>query len=786
MIRNFIKLGWRNLISNKGFTFLNILGLATGIAATAIILLWIDYEVRFDTFHKKVGRIFDTYNLDNNNGKWSAWNTTPKVMASVIQQDYSDVETTARVNWGNDALFSYGEKRIKATGNIVDSTFLNIFSFPLKKGQANQVLQGTNSIVITESLANEIFGKEEPVGKTVLINNEYNFIVTGILEDLPPNTQFKFKYLVPWAFARQMGDDDTFWGNNSTQTFVLLKNAVDSSAFNRKIRSLRKKYDSESPDMLTFLYPFSKSHLFGNFVNGKASGGRIEVIRMFGMIAAFVLIIACINFINLSTARSEKRAREVGIRKTVGASRVSIIMQFLGESMLISFLAFLVAMLIVYLALPWFNGLVGVQLKIDLFNHIFWIGAFGIIFFTGLLAGFYPAFYLSSFNPVFVLKGTFKKVNAVFTPRKVLVVMQFAFAISLIIATIIVKEQIKNAQNRNAGYNKNNLVYSFMEGDAEKNYGLIRQELIQSGIAVSVTKSNSPFTENWTNSWGIGWQGKPENEKTLVDRFYVDESLISTTGLKLVQGRDFDLKKYPTDSNAAIINKTALKLMNFKDPIGQSILDNGEDWHIIGVVEDFVVRSPFRPITPLIIFGAKGWFNVINVKFSQSKPVADNLAAMEKIFKKFNPEFPFNYQFVDEQYASKFNDEKRTETLAGLFAALAIIISCLGLFGLASYMAEVKTKEIGIRKVLGASVQGITYLLSVDFLKLVFVSFCIAAPMAWYAMHQWLQGYAYRISLHWWMFALAGILSLLIAFATVSFQAIRAALVNPIKSLRTE
>jgi putative ABC transport system permease protein len=786
MFKNYLKLAWRNLVNNKGFTFLNILGLATGIAATAVILLWIDFEVGFDKFHKKADRIFEAYNLDLNNGKWNTWNTTPKVMAQVIQQDYPEVETTSRFNWGNDALFSYGDKRIKATGNIVDSTFLNIFSFPLKSGQPQQVLQGTNSLVLTESLANEIFGKEEPVGKTILINNQHNFIVTGVLKDLPANTQFSFRFLVPWAYARQLGFDDTFWGNNSTRTFVVLKDGVQLSAFNKKLKALRKKYDSESPDMQTFLYPFSRAHLYASFENGKEVGGRVEIIRMFSLIAAFVLIIACINFMNLSTARSEKRAREVGIRKTVGASRFSIMLQFLGESMLISLLAFIMGLLLVYLALPWFNELVKVKLEVKFSNPLFWFGAAGIILFTGILAGFYPAFYLSSFNPLLVLKGTFKKVNAVVTPRKVLVILQFSFAITLIISTIIVKQQIRNAQNRNAGYNKDNLVYSFIEGDAEKNFLLIRQELMQSGTAVSVTRSNSPFTENWTNSWGIGWQGKPETDKTLVDRFYVDESLITTTGIRLLKGRDFDLKKYPTDSNAVIINQTALNLMNFKEPLGQILLDNGEEWHVIGVVEDFVVRSPFRPITPLVIMGAKGWFNVINVKFNSARSVSANLAEMERIFRKYNPEFPFNYQFVDEQYASKFNDEKRTETLAGLFAVLAIIISCLGLFGLASYMAELKTKEIGIRKVLGANVAGITFLLSFDFLKLVFISFCIAAPVAWFAMGQWLEGYSYRIELHWWMFALAGILSIIIAFATVSFQAVRAAMANPVKSLRTE
>ncbi|HSK13236.1 MAG TPA: ABC transporter permease [Phnomibacter sp.] len=787
MFRNYFKIAWRNLVINKGSATLNILGLATGIAATTIILLWIEYEVRFEKFHENIDRIHVAYNCDTDGkgGKW-AWNTTPKVMASAIQQDYPEVETTTRVNWSNHVLFSYGEKRIKVPGNIVDSTFLNVFSFPLVTGQPDQVLQGSNSLVLTESLAKQIFDNEDPIGKTLLVNNEYSLMVTGVLKDLPANTQFIFEFLAPWSFLRQIGYDDTYWGNNSTKTYVMLKEGTKLDGINAKLKDLRKKYNPEAAEMETFLYPFASEHLYGRFENGVPAGGRIEIIRMFTIIAAFVLLIACINFMNLSTARSEKRAREVGIRKTIGAGRSSLIAQFLGESVFISLISFLAGLAIVYMALPWFNDLVKVKLTIDLKNSLYWMGAAVIILFTGVMAGVYPAFYLSSFDPVGVLKGTFKKVHAVVTPRKVLVVLQFTLAIILIISTLIVRQQIRNAQNRQAGYDRTDLVYSFMEGDAEKNYSLIRQELLSSGTAVAVSKTNSPITENWTNTSGIEWQGKPEGDKTVIDRFMADDGIVNTVGLKLIEGRDLDLTKYPTDSSAIILNETALKLMGFKDPIGQIIRDDGRDWHVIGVVEDFVVRSPFMKVTPMVIQGAHGWFNVITVKLNPERTTSANLAAMEKIFKKFNPEFPFNYEFVDVQYANKFNDEKRTETLATLFAALAIIISCLGLFGLASYMAELKTKEIGIRKVLGASVSGITFLLSAGFLKLVLISFIIAAPVAWYAMHKWLQGYPYRIDLHWGMFLLAGALAMLIAFLTVSYQAIKAAVADPVRSLRTE
>ncbi len=787
MYLSYLKLAWRNFLSNKGFTLLNILGLATGIAATAIILIWIEYEVSYDKFHEKGDRTFIAYNLDKNTqGEYWAWNTTPKIMASAIQQDYPEVEKTTRVNWSYSALFSYEDKRIKAGGNIVDSTFLSVFTFPLITGKPEQVLMEPNNIVITKSFAQELFSNENAIGKTILLDNANSFTVSGVLEDLPSNSMFTFKYLVPWAFARQTGDDDDYWGNNSTSTYVLLKEGTKIDAFNKKIKNLREKYDSDSPAMETFLYPLNRMHLYGNFEGRNESGGLIDGIRLFSIIAIFVLIIACINFMNLSTARSEKRAKEVGIRKTIGAGRGSLIAQFLGESLLVSFISFLVGIGIIFIMLPWFNDLVGVKLTLDIGNFYYWLAGLGIVLVTGLFAGVYPAFYLSSFQPVFVLKGTFKKLNAVFTPRKILVVTQFSFAIILIISTIIVRQQIRNAQNREAGYNKTDLVYSFMEGDAEKNYLSIKNELLSTGTAIAVTKTNSPITENWTNTWGIQWQGKPEGDKTLVDRFMVDDGIVKTAGLKLLQGRDFDLSKYPTDSNGVLLNESALKLMAFEDPIGQVIQDNGYDWHVIGVVEDFVVRSPFQKVTPMVIQGARGWFNVITLKLNPKNTVKKNLANMETIFKKYNPEFPFNYLFVDDEYALKFENEKRTETLSTLFASLAIIISCLGLFGLASYMTELKTKEIGIRKVLGASVPGIAYLMSIGFLKLVFISFLIAAPISWYAMDQWLATYPYRVNLHWTMFLSAGVLTMVIAFGTVGYQAIRAAVANPVKSLRSE
>jgi len=422
-------------------------------------------------------------------------------------------------------------------------------------------------------------------------------------------------------------------------------------------------------------------------------------------------------------------------------------------------------------------------------NIYAWLAFTGFILFTGLLAGSFPAFFLSSFQPVKVLKGTFKKANAMVTPRKVLVVLQFTSAIVLIICTIIVKQQIDYARNRETGYNKDNLVYTFMTGTTAKNYSLIKNELLESGVARSVTRTNSPLTERWSNGWGQDWEGKDPNDKTSFDRYLSDEGLGVTAGLQFVQGRDFDLKQYPTDSTGLIINESALKVMKFKDPIGKVVGDLGINWHIVGVIKDFILTSPYEPTRPILICGAKSsfmTFRVIQIKLNGDHATAKNLAMAETIFRKYNPEYPFEYKFVDESYAQKFENEQRQGTLAALFAGLTIFISCLGLFGLAAYMAENRIREIGVRKVLGASITGITTLLSKDFVKLVIISFIIAAPLSYWCMSKWLQSYEYRVSIQWWVFALACCLSIAIAILTVSYQAIRAAMANPVESLRKE
>jgi len=786
MFKNYLKVAFRNLWKNKAFSFINITGLAIGMASAILILLWIQDEVGYEGFHEKKDRIYEAWNRAVFSGELHCWKTTPKIMASALNRDLPEVEHACRVNGSQNYLFSIGDKRIMARGNAVDSIFLQVFTFPLLQGDPNTALKEPYSIILTESLAKSLFGGENPMGRTIRIDNKDNFKVTGVAKEPPTNSRFKFKYLIPWDYIRKRGDDDQNWGNNSTRTYVLLKENTTLASVAPKVKGLKMRYDSSEKHWENFLYPMSRWRLYSNFKGAEEDGGQIEYVRLFGIIAAFILLIACINFMNLSTARSEKRAKEVGIRKVAGATKSALVSQFIGESILLAFLAGVVAVVIVQISLHGFNILTDKHLSIHYGNPLFWLTGLGFVLFTGLLAGSYPAFFLSGFQPVKVLKGTFKAVNALITPRKVLVVLQFSFAIILIICTIIVKQQIDHARDREVGYNKSNLIYHFLTGDLHDKYWMVKKDLLASGAAVSVCRTSSPLTESYSDGWGFEWAGKAPGDKTDFSRFCTDEDLIATTGLKLIKGRDFNLKDYLTDSMGIILNESAVKAMGFKEPLGQTIKDDGITWHVIGVIKDFILESPYTPIRPMVVEGAKGWFSTMNIRLNDGHSTAENLKKAEAIFKKYNPEYPFEYNFVDDEYTQKFDDEKRTGTLAALFAGLTIFISCLGLFGLATYMAENRVKEIGVRKVLGASVTGIVSLLSKDFLTLVLISFFFAAPVAWWAMYKWLQSYPYRVSIQWWVFVLAGILAVGIALATVSWQSIRAALANPARSLKAE
>ena len=785
MLQNFFKTVLRTFLRSGGFSVINIVGLAIGMAGAIIILLWIQNEMSYDQFHQNKSRIYEAWNRVSFNGQVLTWDATPKVLAGTLERDLPEVEQATRVNWPNRWVFTKDAKEFFAQGTQVDSNFLQVFSFPLTEGNPQTALKEINSIVLTEKLAVRLFGKEEAVGKTLRIINQGNFTVTGILRDLPNNTIFDFEYLMPW---RKEGNDDDAWGSNNTQTYVLLKPDASIASAQSKIKVVKQHYDEDAKKIgwQMFLYPISRWRLYSRFQDGyETGGGRITMVKLFGTIAAFILLIACINFMNLSTAKSEKRAKEVGIRKVVGAQKASLIAQFIGESILFAFVAGVIALIIVQVSLPSFNRLTEKNILIPYDTLDFWLCAGGFVAFTGFLAGSYPAFFLSSFQPVKVLKGTFKKANALVTPRKVLVVFQFTIAIILIVCTVLVKDQIDFAKDRQPGYSKNNLIYSYLSDEISKYYLSVKHDLLSSGTASSVARTSAPLTQDWNGSWGQTWEGKDPNDKTDFSIYAEDGGLGKTAGLTFVTGRDIDMEKYPADSLGIILNESALKVMKFKNPIGQIIGANGQHWHVIGVIGDFILSSPYEPIKPMLIFGPRMGLSVMHIKLNDKNPTSQNLKAVEAIFKRYSPEYLFVNNFVDKEYASKFADEERMGTLAALFAFMTVFISCLGLFGVANYVAEARIKEIGVRKVLGASVISISTLLSGDFMKLVFISIFIASPISWLVMYKWLESYTYRVNISWHVFAGSGILAILIALLTVSSQAVKAAVANPLNSLRS-
>ncbi len=789
MFYTILKLSLRNLMKNKLHSFINVLGLTVGIASAILIFLWIQSEVNHDRFHTKIDRIYLMNNRDKTGSGIFVWNNTPKPMGLAIKKDYPEVEDVVRINnSGANFLVSNGDRHFSIHGIFADTGFLNMFSFPLLQGSAGNALSSVKNIVLTQQLAKKLFGNEDAMGKTVKIDSVDYLTVTGVLKDLPNNTSFDFEYLLPWAYATKVGIDDNYWGNNSILTFVLLKPGVSPEVFNKKVRNIT--IDHAGPGNITahvFAQPYKDAWLYSKVENGNYVAGRIEQVRLFSIIAVFILLIACINFTNLSTARSEKRAKEVGIRKVAGARKHSLIIQFISESILLAVAAGAAAVMIVQLSLPAFNEVIGKKLFINFSDPVYWLYALVFVVFTGITAGLYPAFYLSSFRPIKVLKGTFRPVNTSITPRKVLVVLQFTFAIALIICTIIVQGQIKYAQNRDAGYSRNNLAFLLMFGEVGKNYELIKRDLLNSGVATVVTATSAPMTENWGTSNGFAWTGSESADtKTEFNLFSADNDFSKAMNLTLLQGRNIDIEHYKTDSMAALLNETAVKRMRLKDPIGKTITGNGLTLHVVGVVKDFILESPYERINPMIIMGPAFSYFVINFRLNANPSINTSLVKAEKIFKQYNSQYPFNVRFYDQEYRLKFVDEQRVGTLAGLFAALAIFISCLGLFGLATFMAQNRVKEIGIRKVLGASVASITALLSRDFLKLVALAFIIASPFAWIIMNKWLLNYNYRITIQWWMFAATGLISFIIAIGAVGFQAVKAALANPAKSLRSE
>jgi len=784
MISSYLRIAWRNITRNKFHSLINIAGLALGMAGAALLLLNIQYGFSVDQFHTKKERIYQVYNKGMMSGSLLCWNQTSALLGVALKKEYPEIKEMTRL-MGSNQLLRYADKKIQAEGKVVDPAFLTMFSFPLASGNVQTALNSASAIVITTQLARKIFGNEDPVGKMISTPAGDNFTITGVLKDLPDNTQFKFEYLLPWEYLRAKGTENAFWTNQNTNTFVELMPAAHIDAINKKIAGIAAKNSHSLAGIKIFLYPLDKVYLEGRFENGKPSGGNIDNMRMLGVLAGIMLLIACINFMNLSTARSEKRAREVGIRKVVGAGRRLLIFQFIGESVLIAFFAGMIASVLVEIAIPKFSLLARANLSIPWQSPLFWLVALGFILLTGVLAGSYPAFYLSSFKPVKVLKGVLINGNALVTPRKILVVVQFVFSIFLINFTIIFQKQIKYGINRETGFVKENLVFHDLTDDLRKNYAAVKNELLNTGTAVSVCESNSPVTTISSEESGLKWEGMDPKANPAFVLLMESGGFITTNGLQLAAGRDIDLTQYPGDTSSCLVNEKSVETLGFKEPIGQIIKDEDVNWKIVGVVKNFLIGDPQQAVDPVLIKGGRGG-KFISLRLSVHPSSFQNAQQAEAILRKYNPNFLTNCRFADEDYEAKFLQKKNVSVLVNTFAFLAIFISCMGLLGLSTYMAENRTREIGIRKVLGSGIAGITSLLTRDFIRLILVSILIASPLAWFFMNNFLRQFSYRTPLPAWILAASGACALLIALITISFQTIRAAMANPVKSLRAE
>ncbi len=788
MLKNHLIIAWRNLFRNRSFSIINILGLAVGMAGTILIYTWIQRQYSYDDFHANKDVLFEAWQTasDQAGNTWS-FEETPGPLAATLKDEYPEVQDAARIYWPVQRLFNYQGKLIKADGRDVDKPFLTMFSFPLIEGDVKHALDGVNDIVITRTLAGKLFGHESALNKMVSIDSKQNYRITGVMDDLPSNSVFQFDYLVSLAANEKYYTAGNTWNNFSYHTYVQLKPGVNVAQFDQKLQDLYARHTKDSKAEV-FLHPLSKWHLYNKFNKTQPTGGLIEVVHLVTLIAVLILLVACINFMNLSTARSEKRAREVGVRKVMGAGRWSLVWQFLSESVLIAFLAGLLSLVIVQLCLPAFNSFTHEHLSIRYTDPVFVIGFIAFILITGVLAGSYPAFFLSAFRPVKVLKGSLGSGGrSLLTPRKALVVVQFSVAIVMVVATVVIYRQIMHAQQRDSGYSMNGLIDVAIEGNINKNFNAIRSELVSTGAATSVAKLAFSVTQQVSTSSNYRWpngQGKPP--EVSFTRFNTTGDFVRTVGVGLLSGRDIDLERHPTDTNAVMLNEAAVKRMQLKDPVGATIYYNDKPLTVVGVFKDVIIGSPYSPVEPMVIHGYRDWNYNMVIRLNPQLSVKESLQRTEEVFKKYNPQYPFEYKFVDERYAEKFADEVRTGTLAALFSGLTIFISCLGLFGLAAYMAESRAKEISIRRVLGASIGNVIRLLTSEFVMLVVIALAIATPIGWWLMDNWLQGYTYRIDLSWVTFVLAGCIALILAVLTVSAQAFKAARANPARNMRSD
>jgi putative ABC transport system permease protein len=792
MIRNYLKIAFRNLARHKGYSAINIGGLAMGMAVAMLIGLWVYDELAFDKYHQNYDRIAKVVQSATVNGEFGVGESMPIPLGDELRTAYADdfkyVVMSSKIR---EHILAYGDRKFIKTGVYLSPQAPDLFTLKMLRG-TRAGLKEPASILVAESVAQALFGSTDPLGKLIKIDNQLNVKITGVYEDLPYNTEFReMTFMAPWELyvsSEPWIKANAGWDNNSFQILAQLTPNADFETVSAKIKVLRLKHVPETafakPEV--FLHPMSRWHLYTGWDKSGNVEGRIQYVWLFGIIGAFVLVLACINFMNLSTARSQKRAKEVGIRKALGSVRSQLISQFFSESLLVVAFAFVLSLLLVLMMLSLFNEVADKRLSILWNEPLFWLFSLGFSLLTGLIAGSYPALYLSAFRPVNVLKGTFRIGRFASMPRKVLIIVQFTVSVTLIIGTIIVFRQIQHAKNRPIGYERNGLITVAMNTpELYGRYNALRRELLGTGAVMEMATSSTPPTKLSSQNIGFDWAGKDPNFKEQFGTVAVSHDFGKTVGWQFVAGRDFS-RSFSTDSSGMILNETAATYMGLKDPVGKIVKWNGTPFRVVGVIKDMVMGSPFEPVYQTVFMVNYNWAGVITIKLNPQRSTSESLAKIERVFTKFNPGGPFDYKFSDQQYALKFATEERIGKLASVFAILAIFISCLGLFGLASFMAEQRTKEIGVRKVLGASVFNLWRLLSSDFVLLVIIALAIATPTAWYLLNGWLEKYTYRTEMSWWTFALAGLGALLITLLTVSYQAIKAALINPVKSLRSE
>lgn len=792
MFRNYLKIAFRNLFRHKTFSAINILGMALGMACSLLIILWVQDEKAVDGFHVNGKQLYQVYERDHNDGKVDAGYPTQGMLAEELKRVIPEVQYASALDYaaapGTMNTFESGNKVMKQSGNFAGQDFFSMFSYPLLQGNPKTALSVPAGIAISRKMAEDFFGSPgSAINKTILFDNKEDLKVTAVFENLPAHASRKFDFLRSWTDYVKQNDWVHNWGNTSPDTYVQLYKNANPAKVAAAIKDFVYRYKQKDKGSFTELglQPYPERYLHSTFKNGEPDGGRIDYVHLFTLVAIFILLIACINFMNLATAQSAKRAKEVGLRKVIGAFRSSLVSQFLGEAMMLTFFSVILAVILAAGLIPAFNSLTGKQLSIPFAQPLFWLALTVLLILTGFVAGSYPALFMSSLNPVRVLKGSLKFSWRATFFRKGLVVFQFVLSILLIVGMIVIYRQVNFIQTTNLGYDRENLVYIPIEGELVKKFELFKEEAgnIPGVLSISKMRNSPTIIEHHTGS--ISWPGKDPNAQLSFADAVVGYDFVKTMKLKMLEGRDFS-RDFAGDSLGFILNETAVNKIGFQNPVGQTVVWGNHPGKIIGVLKDFHFSSMHQTIDPLIVRLDENWpWGTILVRVN-GRQTKETLAGLQKICAGLNPKFPFTYTFSDQEFANLYKSEAVVSQLANIFAVLAIFISCLGLFGLATFTAGQRTKEIGVRKVLGATASGVVGLLSKEFLKLLLIAIAIATPLGWFVMNRWLSGYAYKIQLDWWIFALAGLLAICIAMLTVSYQSIKSALTSPVISLRSE